>query len=171
MSAPDRKFLGRHSTIANRERVYETAEGLEIDSNQAYELARRRVLFSDILFVTFHKQIGVAYPLALSILAGWFLVFATCTASLAKNASAGASFLVIALPALALVIVRLVFKVDIVTVYGRRSKAVIAFPFYKAKARRTFAHIVDRTREVQEAATPAPPLSPVHQTWPPVEAL
>jgi len=89
----------------------------------------------------------------------------------ASNASLVAAliFAAIGTPSLVLLLSRLITKVDVVTVFGRRSKAVIRFPGKKRRAREVYGRICARVRQVQQQlaaenpepgpATPAPPES------------
>ena len=65
---------------------------------------------------------------------------------------------------------RLIFRVDAVTVFGRRTKAVMRFSFRKRRAREVFGWVCERTREKQAQPAPenaeegsdeSPPLEPL----------
>ena len=47
MSAAPRKLLTRGASLASRTAVYETAEGLEVESKEQYDTVHRRVLYED----------------------------------------------------------------------------------------------------------------------------
>jgi hypothetical protein len=61
------------------------------------------------------------------------------------------SFGILALPFLIACVVRLVLKLDFVSVFGRRSKAVMRFSLRKRRAREVCGRICSRALEVQRA--------------------
>jgi hypothetical protein len=85
----------------------------------------------------------------------------------AHEAGAAITFALLALPFLIALIVRLVLKLDFVTVFGRRSKAVMRFAIKKRRAREVYGHICARAREVQRSMEP-PPAAPVPVEEPPL---
>jgi hypothetical protein len=159
--------------MAGRSSIYETADGLEIEANEQYETLQRRVLFEDVVLVTFHRETGWPYVLAHGAIALVFLLIAGLLFAAAAPLGVTLLFTALGAPSLALLIVRMIVKVDVVTVFGRRSKAVIRFPWHKRRAREVYGRICARTRQVQaqiaagqrDEATPAsesiaPPLPP-----------
>ncbi|HEX3109188.1 MAG TPA: hypothetical protein VHU41_08840 [Thermoanaerobaculia bacterium] len=149
-AAPKRTLIGTESGIATRQRVYETDDGIIVESTDQYELSRKSVLFEDIVLVTYHREFGRVYMLVLSALALVFLgIAATAYASGAPLKVAG-SIAAIAAPILIAIIVRLVMKVDVVSVFGRRSRAAIHFSFRKSRARELYGRLCYRTRQAQK---------------------
>ena len=73
-------------------------------------------------------------------------------------------------------LVRLILRVDVITVYGRRSKAQITFQYRKGRAREVYNSICEKVRQSQEALAakiaaetpPEPPVVPVPRP-PPLE--
>ncbi|HYH47320.1 MAG TPA: hypothetical protein VEG34_16690, partial [Thermoanaerobaculia bacterium] len=66
-----RRYLGRAQSLSERVRTYWTAEALEVDRADNYEIRRRRVFFDEILLVTLHNTRGVLVailPLCLALL-------------------------------------------------------------------------------------------------------
>ena len=65
MSAPaarqQRRRLGKFATVVSREFVYETADGIEIESRDQYDVARKKVLYEEVLLVTFHREMGAIF--------------------------------------------------------------------------------------------------------------
>jgi len=151
MSAPPKRtLLGTESGISTRQRVYETDDGIIVESTDQYELSRKSVLFEDVVLITYHREIGWTYVLVLSILAFAFLaVAATAYASGAPLKVAG-TIAAIASPILIALIVRFVMKVDVVSIFGRRSRAAIHFTFRKAHARELYGRLCYRTRQAQK---------------------
>lgn len=167
-----RKLIGKYRTMVTRELVFETPEGLEIESRDQYDVSRKRVLYEDVVLVTFHRETGVVFL----VVTGVFLLFFFGIAALLMRAGeggqgAGAFFAILGLPFLFAFAVRLLFKVDVVTVFGRRSKAMMRFTFRKQTARQLYGSICARVRQVhrqieQRYASEAPP--PVAEEPPPL---
>ena len=170
MTAAERKLLSRSATMASRVAVYESADGLDVESTEHYEVFRRRVLFEDVLLVTYHREMGWGFIAAHAFIAlVFFLIGGTIFAA---NASvvAAAIFAAIGIPSLALILARVALKVDVVTVFGRRSKATIRFPWRKRRAREAYGRICSRVRQVQQqvgAENPEAEVAP--QAAPPTE--
>jgi hypothetical protein len=165
MTPRKRVRLGRFAGLATRYAVYRTDFGLEIDERDNFEIQRRRVFFDDVLLITHHRQFGVGYLVTMGIVTAIF-------------AGAGAAFLAageqpaaivfggIAVPFAVLLLLRLALRVDVITIYGRRTKAVLPYTYRKRFARETFDDLTERTRAAQQrladelaadvaAATPA----------------
>jgi hypothetical protein len=164
-----RKLLGRNTGIASRQSIYEVADGLEIDEIDNFEMLRRRVLYEDVLYVTRHREVGVAFPVVTACVALSFF-FGGAVAYANGSTPAALSIAAFGLPFAVASIVRMIFGVDIVTIFGRRSRARIRYPFRKTKARQVYGQICARVRQVQaqlarqlrdqEAAAPPPPNLP-----------
>jgi hypothetical protein len=164
-----RKLLGRWNGVATRQAIYEVADGLEVDEVDNFETQRRRVLYEDVLYVTHHREVGVAFPVVTACLALSFFFGGAVTYA---NGSTPGALIVAAfgLPFAAASIVRMLFGVDIVTIFGRRSRARIRYAFSKKKARQVYGQICARVRQAQaqvarelreqEAAIPPPPNLP-----------
>ncbi|MCU1245503.1 MAG: hypothetical protein JWN02_1413 [Acidobacteria bacterium] len=168
-AAQKRKLLGRFRGIATNQSIYEVADGIEIDESDNFEMQRRRVLYEDVLYVTHHREVGVAFPVINACLA---LSFFFGGAAAYANGSTPAALIIAAsgLPFAVASIVRMIVGVDIITIFGRRSRARIRYPFRKKKARQVYGQICARTRQLQtqlarelrdqEAAAPPPPNLP-----------
>ena len=77
-----RRRLGRWTgLLGGRQAVYEVNEGLEIDERDGYEVTRKRVFWEDVLLVTYHRYIGVAYPLLTALAAVAFGLMALALGS------------------------------------------------------------------------------------------
>jgi hypothetical protein len=177
MKTPSRRTrIGRSATIGTRETVYQTADGIEVDSAQQFEVVRQRVLYEDIRMVTYHRRRGAGFLISTAVVSVFFIFMGIVVASIGGDSWIGALvFFGMALPALIAFLLRALLSVDIVTVYGRRSKAVIRFPFRKARARELYGTICAAARGAQRvrpatfpgsAAQPLPadvPLPPLEQ--------
>lgn len=160
--APRRK-LGRNVGIMTRELIFETADAIEVDSREGYEIVRKRVLFEEVLLVTIHRAYGVAYVVVTMVLSLLFGILAVGFQFGAHETGAAITFAILALPFLIALIVRVALKLDFVTIFGRRSKAVIRFAFRKRRAREVYGHICARARDVQRRMEPPAPAVPVEE--------
>jgi hypothetical protein len=145
-------LIGRSSSLVGREAIWQLPDGFEIQSKENYEVVRRRVLYEDIVFVTFHRQYGAAYLLVTGLLALLFLTIAIAILGGAglKTWPATIPFFIVGLPALIGFSLRLMFRVDVITVFGKRTKASIKFRLRKKRARDAYAQIVAAVRGAQE---------------------
>lgn len=155
-----RKYLGWARGLGNRQRVYERPDGLEVDEIDYYEINRKRVYYDDVQFITLHKIYGWPFLLGTGLLAGTFGLISIL--SMSSSTGAGLTFFLMGAIPGALFLVRLLLRVDVITVYGKRSKAQITFAFRKARARETYRGICENVRRSQEAlaatiAAEAPP--------------
>jgi hypothetical protein len=148
---PRRTRISSWATLSTREAVYQTADGIEVDSSEQFELIRRRVLFEDVRLVTYHRWRGVAFLLTTGIFTLFFFTMGAVVASIGGGESwiAASVFFAMGLPALVAFGLRLALGVDIITVFGRRSKAVIRFSFRKRRAREAYGTICATVRGAQ----------------------
>jgi hypothetical protein len=145
-----RKRLARWRTAVSSESVYQTADGLEVESNQQYEIVERRVLFDDVLLVTMHRYVGVAYPLVTALIAAFFIGIGILILSINVDSWIPAAiFGAIGAPFLIAFLIRIVFGVEVITVFGRRSKAVIRFSLRKKRAREVYGQVCAAVRNAQ----------------------
>lgn len=142
---PQRKRIGRWNEIAARHVVYQTPSGVEVDEVDHFEVNRRRVLFEDILLVTKHHYIGAAYVAINAVIALFLLIVGF---AIGQTASV-ITFAVMAAPFAILAMVRLSVGVEVVTIFGKRSRARMRYAFRKRRARQVFAEITAKTREAQ----------------------
>lgn len=148
----DRVLLGGNATFASRERVWQTSEGFEIDSNIHYEIARRRVLFEDVLMVTLHHTATPAYLAVTAIFGIFFMALGGAIIALVTDAwPASIPLFMIGLPALIAFFIRLVYGLDIITIFGRRSKATIRFGMRKSRVREVYGQICAAVRAAQRS--------------------
>jgi hypothetical protein len=163
MTPGKRKLLGRNAGVMLRETVFETADAIECEAREGYEVTRKRVLFEEVLLVTIHREVGTLYVITMAAAA---VIFAG-VALLGRNEPAFAiPFGILALPFLIGCVVRLVLKLDYVCVFGRRSKAVMRFSFRKRRAREVYGRICSRALEVQRAMVEREP-EPAAEAAPP----
>ena len=152
MSPPKKKrvLLGKVGGLGERQRVYAIADGIEIDELDGNEVRRRRVFFDDVLFVTYHRIYGWGFLLVLGAAAGLFSLAGLGFLSAGEGTAAFIFLVFVAGPFWLAFLLRLVFRVDIVTVFGRRTRAEMRFSFRKGRARRVFDSVCRSARRRQE---------------------
>jgi len=169
MTDAKRRRIGSWNDVATRQVVYETDLGVEVDELDHFEIIRRRVFFDDVLLVTYHKEVGPSFVVMMAIFTAGFIALAFVSRELVPLAS---SFAALAALTLILGVARLMMKVDVITIFGRRSKAAIRYAYRKAFARRIFENIcanaaAAQQRRAEELASIEPP-APVVEEEPPL---
>jgi hypothetical protein len=165
MTPGPRKKLGRNVTAMTREAIFETADAIEVESRAGYEVTRKRVLFEEVLLVTIHRAVGLPYVISLGLLA---IIFGAVALAGFREPVVFITFGLLALPFLTACVVRLILKVDTVSVFGRRSKAVMRFAIHKRRAREVYGRICSRTSEVQRSMVAVEPAAPAPVEQPPL---
>lgn len=149
MSANEpRKFLGRSRQVGSRATVYQVADGLEIEANEQYDVVHKRVLFDDVMMVTIHRELGIPYLVTTGLIT--LFCFGMAIFILLVNTDgwpASAVFGVLGLPSATLLVIRWFSGVNVVTVFGRRSKAVLHFTRKKHRAREVYNEICAAVRQ------------------------
>lgn len=147
MTAP-RVRIGRYNDLATRQVVYQTDEAIEVDEIDHFQIVRKRVFFDDILFVTLHRQFGAAFLVTMAALGG-ILLFVAAVLVINHQSDVALGFAAAASPFIIAFFVRVMLQQDVITVYGRRSKAAMRFTFRKAFARAKFEEITSLGRRAQ----------------------
>lgn len=161
MAKPKRKRIGRWSDLVTRHVVYRTPEGLEIDDLDHLRIQRTRVLFEDVLLVTRHNTRGVGFIVGMTLFGAALFGIGIAIRELAGIITFG----ILAAPFLLMALLRTIFGIEVLTVFGKRSRARMRFAFRRAYAARLFAELTDAVREAQERLAaeiranepPAPP--------------
>jgi hypothetical protein len=173
-----RKLLARTTSLAARGAVYEVEDGLEVETSDHYEIARQRVLYSDVALVTLHRRVGWAFVLINIGIVTFFAMMGALMLAVLPGGSdmwvAAGVFASFGSPFLVAALLRLAFRVDEVTVWGRRSQASLRYTFRKGKAQRLFEELAAKVRAAQEQlraqydaeAAAAPALPPVVEAPP-----
>jgi len=161
-----RILIGKCSGMSSRQRIYRTADAIEIEEVEGYDVSRKRVFFDDVLLVTYHRFVGWAFLLGMGVLTSFFGLI-TLAAAVSDLRAGLVLFFISVFPFLVLFVLRLILRVDAVTVYGKRTKAQTHFWFRKQKARQLYQQICRLVRENQErrvrqatTAAPRPPAPP-----------
>jgi uncharacterized integral membrane protein len=152
-ASPTRKVLGKSRSLGSRATIYQGADALEIEVNEQYEVVEKRVLFDDVLMVTIHREKGVFYLILTALIALFFLGIGILIVSVEVNAwPAAIVFGAFGFPALVAFLTRLLLGVDVVTVFGRRSKTDLRFALRKQRAREAYGTICAAVRNAQRRA-------------------
>jgi hypothetical protein len=167
MTPGKRTLLGRNAGVMLREAVYETVDAIECEAREGYDVTRKRVLFEEVLLVTIHREAGTFYVVAMAAAAVIFAGIALLFQLWARVPGVAISFGIVALPFFIGCVFRLVMKLDYVSVFGRRSKAVMAFSLRKRRAREVYGRICSRALEVQRAMVAAEQPPPAAVDEPP----
>jgi hypothetical protein len=163
----ERTLVHRSRTALGTETAYLTADGIDVDSSQNYEVIRRRVFFDDVSFVTLHRERGLAFLIATAAFGVFFLAMAIFIVSINVDSwPVAVPFFVVGGPLFLAFLLRLALGRAVVTVWGRRSRAVLRFSVFRSgKARLVYGQLCSAVRRAQSAAanvspseSPAPPL-------------
>lgn len=154
-----RTLLRRSRTPFGSDATFLTPNGLDVDSTQNYEVVRRRVFFDDVHLVTVHRERGIAFLVVTAAIGALFVGFAVLLVSI--NSDTWPVALGFFVPGFLLGMAfatRLLMGRDVITVFGRRSKAVLRFgSFQKQRAREVYGQICAAVRRAQSAFPAAPP--------------
>lgn len=155
---PHRTLLRRSRTILGSDASFLTPDGVDVDSTQNYEVVRRKVFFDDVYLVTLHRERGIGFLVVNGLFAAFFLGIAILILAVnSKSWPWATPFLAIGLLFLIAFAIRLAVGRNIVTVFGRRSKAVMRFrPFQTQASRDVYGQICAAVRRAQHVpAAPA----------------
>jgi hypothetical protein len=156
-----RQRIGKSTSLVTRELIYQADDGFDVEMREHYEVVQRRVLYDDVQLVTYHREFGSVYFGVTGSVAAVFCIPAIGFAMLGSDAAIGGAIALalFGVPALLAFLIRLLWRVDVITIFGRRSKASLRFSFRKRKARETYGKICAIVRQAQgRGRTPAPPI-------------
>jgi hypothetical protein len=157
-----RTYLGGEANLGGHRRVFEIEGALEIDENDFTQIERTRVYFDDVLGITYHQQVGVAFLVFNGVFGALFVFIALVIAAADRNPAGGIVMGLFAVPFVVAFLLRLVLKVDVITVYGKRTKATIRFGLRKGRARTIYSDLTAkvRARQAKALAEQPPPPAP-----------
>lgn len=170
MNTAKRERIGRWNDIATRTIIYRTDQGIEVDELDRFEIIRRRVFYDDIMLVTWHRQAATMHFALLSIIA---VALAIITIVLLPDETTAAVIVgAVAAAVVVLDFIVLARGADVITIFGRRSKAAVRTLWRKERARRMYGEICAATASAQrrraaEIAASEPPEPPVEIELPP----
>ena len=150
--APRRTALGREFGVGHRAYVFLTADAVEVDEVDGLDVARTRVLLDDVMLVTLHKRPPWGLFWTVVLLMAFFVLVIGLFPWRWQVLLVVLPFFV---PVLVALLVRVIFGVHYVSVFGRRSKARMAWYLRGARARATFALLLERVAERQAPARAA----------------
>ncbi|HEY0158658.1 MAG TPA: hypothetical protein VGF28_15350 [Thermoanaerobaculia bacterium] len=155
MNETGRKLVGKSTSLSGREMVYQTAEGFEVVKTENYEVEELRVFFDDVMMVTIHREVGVLFLVFTGLISLFFIAFALFFFFVDDDTwPASLIFLVLGSPAIVAFLVRAIFRIDVVTIFGRRSKATMRFRIRKQRAREVYEQVCAAVREAQRRRDP-----------------
>jgi hypothetical protein len=103
--------------------------------------------------VTIHREMGPLYLFIMGSVAAFFLGIAMVIVGANVDLwPAALLFVLLGSPALVAFLVRLLLGVDVVTIFGRRSKASIGFTWRKRRAREVYGAICAAVRSAHRVA-------------------
>jgi hypothetical protein len=143
--APSRTALGREAGLGLRTHVFLTADAVEVDEVDGFSVVRTRVLLDDILLVTLHKRPpwGLFWTVLL------LLAFGASLMTLVPAGPGRLTFALLVFPVPFLLLATTPFGVHYVTVFGRRSKARMAWRLGGGRARHVFELLAERAAQQQ----------------------
>jgi hypothetical protein len=162
----DRTFLNRSRSAVGSTATYLTSTAIEVDASQAYEVHRRRVFFDDVSLVTLHHERGWVFIGVMGGFGAFFLAIAIFIVSIKFEFWPGAlPFFALGAPLFLGALVRLAMGRSVVTVFGRRTRAVLRFGVFRtARAREVYIQVCSAVRRgqtpratVRESAAPQLP--------------
>jgi len=167
---PNRTLLGKWATALTRVRVYQTADGFDVETNEHFEVTNTKVFLTDVQLVTIHREYGALYLTLTGLFSFVTLMLFGYMASLGRVQLIAAAilFTFMGLPFVILFLIRAIWGVDVVTIFGRRSKAKLRYRFRKRHAREMYGKICAIVRAAQRAAAPPPPIIPAESPAPPL---
>lgn len=147
--APRRTLLGGQSGVSSFSRVYRAGDAIEVDEIEGTDVTRRRVLLEEVLLVTHHREYGTAFVVTMAGIITVFGFFGGLLATVQLTAGL-VLFGLAGLPALVALVWRLALGLDVVTVYGPRTRARIHFSVRKQRCRQVYGLVCRLVRERQE---------------------
>ena len=145
-----RKVIGKSVSFAGGEVVYQTADGFEIQKTDHYKVEEVRVFYDDVMLVTIHRELGVPFVIFTGLASLFFIALAVFFYFVDPNTwPASVMFGIIAAPFVVLFLIRVILKLDVITIFGRRSTARMRFRFRKQRARQVYGEVCAAVRQAQ----------------------
>ena len=145
--ADRRTLLGREFRLAGRTYVFLTADAVEVDDIDGFDVVRTRVLLDDVMQLSLHKR--PPWGLFWTVLLVMTFILLVVGLFPANRGFVLRFLLPVFALSLAANVMRVVFGVHYVTVFGRRSKARMAFYMRGRKSRAVFDLLVERVTQRQ----------------------
>jgi len=174
MKDPNRNLIGKWSNLIQRERIYAVPDGIEVEVDERIDVSCRRVLYDDVLLVTYHREHGALFLTLSGLFSLGFIALVIYLSTLgAPGVVVAVMFGLFGLPFVIAFLVRAIWGVDVITVFGRRSKAAIRYRVRKRRAREVHDLVCAAVRNAHQkladeyAASPVP-RSPIPVPLPPL---
>ena len=158
-------MLGSSVDLSGQRKVYLLDDCIEVDEFTTSEVLRRRIYFDDVIALTYHRFYGWSFLLLMGIF--WVLPVIGGLASLSIHEPGLAIFFfACAIPFIIPFALRLIFKIDAISVYGKRTRTEMFFSIRKARAKEVFDRLAAVIRRAQDelaakyAAEAPPPALP-----------
>lgn len=171
----ERTKLCSSRTLVGSDSAFLTGDGIDLDQSVNYEVVRRRVFFDDVQLVTLHRERGLVFMLLTGAWGLLWTAIAIFIVAIDTDAwPAALFFLILGAPAVIGFLLRLALGREVVTIFGRRSKAALRFGvFRKQRARDVYGQVCAAVRRAQgrvsRAESPTPPLPPDVPLPPPAQ--
>lgn len=165
-----RTLLRRSRTLFGSDAAFLTHDGIDVDTTQNYEIVRRRVFFDDVHLVTIHGERGIPYVVLTGLISLFLIGLAILIVSISTEAwPAALPFFGLGMISLVAFLVRVAMGRPVITIFGRRSKAVLRFgSLRKRRAREVYGQICAAVRRGQSAVPEAPATLPPDVAPPPL---
>lgn len=156
-----RDQLGGMWSLHERQHVYLTADALEIDQTDGYDVTRRRVFLNDVVLVTVHHERRWGLALTFWMVAGLVAAPGAVAVLIASEHGDFERVLWVVLgflgiPAAVLVLLGLVpllVLTPVLSVFGRRTKAAMRFTCRRRRALAVRERLVAAVTAAQAAPT------------------
>jgi hypothetical protein len=145
-----RVLLGSRAGFALRQRIYRFSDGVEVEEAANFVVTCRRVFFDDVLLVTHHRELGWPFLLVSGAVAAWLVLVDVGIGAEAGLRAGLVAFAVSGLPVLAAFGLRLALGVDVVTLFGKRTRCELHYWLRKRRAREVFQQLCAEARRHQE---------------------
>lgn len=150
-----RKPIGKSVSFAGSEVVYQTPEGFEIYRTDHFKVEELRVFYDDVMFVTIHREMGVPFVIFTGLASLFFVALTVFFLVVDPNTwPVSVMFGIIGAPFTIAFLVRVTLKLDVITIFGRRSTARMRFRFRKQRAREVYGRVCAAVRQAQRRREP-----------------
>lgn len=140
-----RTYLGIGGTTG-KSRVYLGTDCLEVEEDLTVDVIRRRIYLDDVLMVTHSRRFGWYFLVTMGVLSGTFAL-TSLGFLIESEIGAAALFALVSIGFIVPMVVRLITRVDVITIFGRRKQAEITFGMNKTLIKSHFEKIVNAVRE------------------------
>ncbi len=147
-----RILLGGRADLSSRSRVFLGPEGVEVEDHAGFTSVRRRmILFDEIQLITIDRRrnrLGILVAAALTLLMVAVAMMSARSSSPDPTSLPAylSAMAFVASPGIIYILLKLVFGVDVITVFGKRSTAQLTFAYRKQRAREVYDELCNAVR-------------------------